>query len=620
MSWQVGYSALKEPLRVLMRFSILTILSPGLFTVLACPTPGWAAEDIADLPPGDMEVTRALVESICADGQITDSDLIIFEDQLAAIRGEVVDQLADGARRRGADVCRVFLEYVVAHDPHPEIRTRAAASLSREGIASPASVPVLTKALSDSVANVRLFACQSLMFIGDSSAARDVLPLLDDENIGVRQVAARTLGWFGYTSAIPKIIALYDSYPGNEEIAWIAGDALARLGEKTTALRAIRAALHSSNWNIRHFAVLAIAYVDDSRAVTELMERLPAELKQTLAEMETQYVGDRVLQGMIGQLAKRTGQSWGGDIGAWQAWWADSASAYGVMLDTLPDPVDPDLVTKYLLVSAPEQCPALTQAQETVVVPPYMNLGIATFAPHAGDTMQVNLAIWNQGIQDIDVPDNKIHVMWWLSDQRGKRFLLPDITLPTALENTIAIDDDRNYHRISVRLPAVLPPGPYTLVARARAGSTVFLPRALPDLAITSRATLPALMYDTVTLTGQTLTATFHNRSSYPVEIGTDLLEGRDDSGAVHCIAYGRYRMGVSAAYIVLAPGQSYSLRVTLPDSLALDARQGKLVGAVRLNMVTSEGESPGDWIMLSAPRRYNPSVRIGVRGMGARN
>ncbi|GAH70549.1 unnamed protein product, partial [marine sediment metagenome] len=155
-----------------------------------------------------------------------------------------------------------------------------------------------------------------------------------DKDPGVRRTAVRALGWLGGEKHVQPILRLYRAEKPGTDDCWVYADALARLGEQTVSLQLAVKAMKSTNWNVRHFAVLAISFNKSPAVVRAVLSLLPDELARTVAEMKAHHLGDRVLVGLCRELTKRTDAQYGPDIAAWMTWWSAMAPKYGAEAPT----------------------------------------------------------------------------------------------------------------------------------------------------------------------------------------------------------------------------------------------------------------------------------------------
>ena len=277
------------------------------------------------------DVKKAVVD-LYADGKLQVARLPSLIDQRAKVRSKLANW---PPRQMGIsqDDWVVVRCYLAQRDPVLNHRVRGVSALGAEW-AYGRGKPLLLAALKDQSASMRLFACQTLMFTKDKSVAGEVAKLLGDKDPGVRRTAVRTLGWLGGEKHVQPILELYKSDKPRVDDCWVYADALARLGEQTVSLQAAVKAMKSTNWNVRHFAVLAISFNKSPAVVRAVLSLLPGELARTVAEMKSHRVGDRVLVGLCRELAKRTDQQCGSDIAAWMTWWSAMAPKYGAEAPT----------------------------------------------------------------------------------------------------------------------------------------------------------------------------------------------------------------------------------------------------------------------------------------------
>lgn len=150
------------------------------------------------------------------------------------------------------------------------VRARAAAALGLIG--DPQVVPHLLRALKDPEPEVRTWAALALGKFRDPSTFDDIAGLLlDDQEIEVRQAAARSLGETHHTAALPYLMeALRDSFwwYGREQAASDLLEAIEKMG--ASAVEPLIEALADREGTVRKFAAIVLGELKDLRAVEEL--------------------------------------------------------------------------------------------------------------------------------------------------------------------------------------------------------------------------------------------------------------------------------------------------------------------------------------------------------------
>ena len=150
------------------------------------------------------------------------------------------------------------------------VRARAAAALGLVG--DPQVVPHLLRALKDPAPEVRAWSALALGKFRDPSTFDDIAGLLlDDQEIEVRQAAARSLGETRHTAALPYLMeALRDSFwwYGREQAASDLLEAIEKMG--ASAVEPLIEALADREGTVRKFAAIVLGELKDLRAVEEL--------------------------------------------------------------------------------------------------------------------------------------------------------------------------------------------------------------------------------------------------------------------------------------------------------------------------------------------------------------
>lgn len=170
------------------------------------------------------------------------------------------------------------------------------------------SIPVLLEALVDQEYGVQLAAQSALGRI--PSAIPALIEALDDPVADRRDGAANALGYFGPLAreAVPKLVVLLKE--DDKFVRWSAINTLANIGpESATAVPALVEILHDPDEDLRGSAVAALRQIGPAalEAVPRLIELLDDQ---------------EILYGYASEaLAAITGQDFGDDRAAWQAWW-----------------------------------------------------------------------------------------------------------------------------------------------------------------------------------------------------------------------------------------------------------------------------------------------------------
>jgi hypothetical protein len=211
-----------------------------------------------------------------------------------------------------ADV-RQQIERLYSSDPME--RASAAFWLRKMGDKAIPSIPFLIAILPEITQSVcSVSGCEFAPFPGEE-AARTLIALgepaveplaaaLKDENLGIRRMAASTLGNIKDPRAVePLATALKDD---DRNVRMMAAWALAEIGEP--ALEPLITALRDKKSRARGDAAWALAKIGDHRAVEPLIEALKEEspsLREDAAEA----------------LEKITGMGFGVNPDQWQIWW-----------------------------------------------------------------------------------------------------------------------------------------------------------------------------------------------------------------------------------------------------------------------------------------------------------
>ncbi|MHC4507320.1 MAG: HEAT repeat domain-containing protein [Planctomycetota bacterium] len=314
---------------------------------------------------------------------------VIISNSLANIRPEinrVVDVLIDQSKPmrdrlayaadQRVDVRRQVLNEVMRLR-HPKFQKAAnmrTASASDLGYVAPMeqeTVDALVHAVETDEKMVRVFACQALGMAElapgtDMGKALAVLLAAVDERDAseewsVARTAVRALGRLRHTAARSRIVRLVKDHSANVQVAWCCAEALVELGgADDVVLDAVHVALGSKNWNLRHFAARAVKKVSSEKAVPFLVHHLAGEMELAVEDLRSHSVGDRVLQGLIGQLEHRTGQKFGADVNRWIEWFEANAQEYPQWTTEPPRGVGKELSDAYrsLITSRRFEVPA----------------------------------------------------------------------------------------------------------------------------------------------------------------------------------------------------------------------------------------------------------------------
>jgi hypothetical protein len=213
--------------------------------------------------------------------------------------------------------------HLMAHDPKENIKCLAASILGYTGDFKLSREPLL-EALTSDLAQVRLFACQSLMLQKDKRCAPAVAALLADKDRSVRHTAVRALGWLGDERYVDSIVAVLEGDQPSLAERWVFTDALARLGERKRALRMAAEALDKGQEGARRSAFRSLAFIASPQADRLLVKNLATELERALAKPQGVHAFDSVFRENIDVLHQRTKQEFGDDIIAWNAWFLTS--------------------------------------------------------------------------------------------------------------------------------------------------------------------------------------------------------------------------------------------------------------------------------------------------------
>lgn len=165
-------------------------------------------------------------------------------------------------RLRAKEAATLFIS--AARDAEPAVRQDGVRALSKgyatgAGLDATLVVPILTRALGDLDAGVRINALRALGTWADSARALDVVPLLDDASQNVQVTAAATLGALGGTGGVEALKRVHDS-----RRAWaVRREALLALATlDVTTFRALLPSWTASNdWRDRAAAAEALARV-----------------------------------------------------------------------------------------------------------------------------------------------------------------------------------------------------------------------------------------------------------------------------------------------------------------------------------------------------------------------
>lgn len=125
---------------------------------------------------------------------------------------------------------------VATTHPDYKVRITAITALGKMETETEVAVPALTKALSDSVSDVRIAAAYALRDLGpaaDSAVPELVKMLQTDEAHGARRAAAEALGQIGDTRVVPSLAAVLYDADSNQSFMIAAAQAIAALTENS---------------------------------------------------------------------------------------------------------------------------------------------------------------------------------------------------------------------------------------------------------------------------------------------------------------------------------------------------------------------------------------------------
>ncbi|MBJ6764923.1 HEAT repeat domain-containing protein [Myxococcaceae bacterium JPH2] len=172
-------------------------------------------------------------------------------------------RLADAFDEKGAEGSAPALEAVLRDTSEaPSLRGAAAELLSRRF--KKAAIPTLRAVLKDSTDDLlRCNLIDGLASVGAKEAADDLLPLLNDRSLWVRQTAAITLGSFGDVRALPALQALatQPETSGLVQPHVLLGQLAIRRRDAATATREFERALDLQPYNAEVLVRLADLYV-----------------------------------------------------------------------------------------------------------------------------------------------------------------------------------------------------------------------------------------------------------------------------------------------------------------------------------------------------------------------
>ncbi len=289
-------------------------------------------------------------------------------DQRFEVRRQVLNEVM---RLRHPRFQKAVFLYFLRNDKVANMRTTSASGLLNVAPMDQETVDALVHAVETDEKMVRISACGALGRAEPApgtdmgKAVAVLLAAVDErdapEEWSVARTAARALGRLKHTAARSRIVRLFKDHSANLKIAWSCAEALAELGgADDVVLDAVHVALGSRNWNLRHFAATAVKKVSSKKAVPFLVHHLAGEMELTVENLRSHSVGDRVLQGLIGQLEHRTGRKFGADVNRWIEWFEANAQKYPQWTTEPPRGVGKELFDAYrsLITSRRFEVPA----------------------------------------------------------------------------------------------------------------------------------------------------------------------------------------------------------------------------------------------------------------------
>ena len=164
-------------------------------------------------------------------------------------------------------------------DATPYIRIQAiyAAGVMLRPPIEPVTAAVLTGALRDSVAEIRMAAAQVLGALRVTSAGEALIEAVNDESAVVKNAAMRALGDIREPRAIQALAEQLAFYKRGK-LAEASFDALARIGHPVS-IPLFQEQLANKNWVMRRFAAEGLARTRAPEAVTAIEPRFEGEKK-----------------------------------------------------------------------------------------------------------------------------------------------------------------------------------------------------------------------------------------------------------------------------------------------------------------------------------------------------
>jgi putative membrane-bound dehydrogenase-like protein len=265
----------------------LIVLNTGGWYKLCCPTSQLAKPDVLGAiyrvrRKGARQVEDPRGISIIWSALPTKNLVELLVDPRPAVRKRAIRQLATTGNNSVEALAGSLRESNSA-----EARRNALWALMQ--IDSPEARQTVRGALRDKDGTVRHVAVQSVSLWRDADAGSGLLPLLRDEDLQVRRVAAEALGRIGNAAAVPPLLDAAAQFDSN--IAHL--DSSTRILEHSIIFALIEIAardataqgLQSENPRIRRAALVALDQMHDGRlpvdAVTPLLVSANPVLKDT---------------------------------------------------------------------------------------------------------------------------------------------------------------------------------------------------------------------------------------------------------------------------------------------------------------------------------------------------
>jgi HEAT repeat protein len=204
---------------------------------------------------------------------------------------------------RKVDAAAVQLARDLLRDNEANVRAAVAQMLGEAS--DDTAVAALKEALIDRSPLVRSQAIVSLGKLGHRSAAASILPLLTDVDPAVCEAAAIALGRLGDPAAVEPLVTVLGNLDWRQRRA--AAQALGML-RAPRACQPLRGALAGDpHWQVRAVAATALGHVGDRSAAAALIAAVDDE------HWRVRQAGAEALQSL-------TGQKFGVDVRAWEAW------------------------------------------------------------------------------------------------------------------------------------------------------------------------------------------------------------------------------------------------------------------------------------------------------------